>query len=179
MAANLIQAQFGTPIVFADATDFDSGTHGFIQTIQMDTTALASTKARQSVKANLGANAAPEYAVRVGLDYAVAPAIGAIAQVGFSWSHSATAGTGNDAGASGTDLAYKDSSEVEWFAQLLDWFNMTLTADTGSQIATLGILTPKSRYVSAILHNIGGQALHATDVLNVFIALIPITPEIE
>lgn len=181
MAANKIRIAPGTPIVWANTTDFSGTANGFTRTHQIDLTSVASTEAREGAKADLTALMAPEYGVVMGLEYAVAPAAtGPIAQVGFSWSHSATAGTGNDAGAAGVDGDYKNGSESEWFAQLLDWFNMTLTADatTVIQFASLGILTPKRRYVSPIMYNTGGQALHS-DAVEMLLALIPLIPEIE
>ncbi len=181
MAANKIQTVPGTPIVWADDTDFSGTANGFTKTHQLDLTSVASSEAREGAKADLTVLMAPEYAVRMCLEYAVAPVAGKIAQVGFAWSQSGTAGTGNDAGATGADADYKLASEVEWFAQLQsDCVNMPLTADaTGViQFATLGILTPKSQHVSPIFHNLGGQAIHS-DAVEKFNALIPLTPTIE
>lgn len=180
MAANLIQDQFGTPVVWADTTDFSGTANGFTRTAQIDLTSVAAGGAREGAKVDLGANAAPRYVVRVGLEFAVAPTAGEIVQIGFSWSQSATAGTGNDAGAAGADGAYKASSEAEWFAQLLDWVNFVVTADatTVVQYATCGVITPQSRYVSPIVYNAADQAL-VSDAVEQFVALIPITPEVE
>ena len=178
--ANEIKHKEGTPTVWADTTDYSATASGFTRTDQIDLTSLASTKARQGAKADLGATRARLYAVRIGLEYAVAPTAGTTMEVYWSSSFSATAGTGNDGGASGSDGAYQDSSEAEWKKQLIFLGSLVLTNDatTVVQYGTVGYFTPPHRYGMPIVVNLGGQALHS-DAVEMFVALVPIIDEVQ
>lgn len=167
----------GTPVVFADTTDFDNT--DFTRTHQIDLSSLATTKARQSAKADLGATRANRYAVKVSVAMAVAAANGTTIEYYWSASPSGTAATANDGGASGADEAYHDGKETEYAGQLLLLGMLPLSNDagTGVQKMTIGIFTPPQRYGSVVVVNKTAQALVA-DVADVYVALIPITEAI-
>lgn len=178
--ANSVLTIEGTATVFADTTDYSSTASGLARTDQLDLTSIANGAARQSTKADLGATRAPLYAVRVGIEFAVAPTAGN--QVDFYWSpsFSATAGTGNDAGASGADGAYKAGEEAEWLRQgmFLGSLNATNDATTVVQYQTVGHFVPPHRYGQVICYNRSGQALVA-DAVEMYVALVPIIPQIQ
>lgn len=177
-----ILVKSGTPVVWADTTDYVNTASGFTRTHQIDLTSLASTKARQGAKADLGAVRADSYTVRVGIEMDVAPTAGATIPIYWSSSYSGTAGTGNDGGASGADEAYKDGEEQEWLNHvdtLIGILKLTADAATTVQVATISNrFHPPERYGMPIVQNLGGQAFEG-DAVEMFIALIPNVPELQ
>lgn len=178
--ANLIYDTSATAIVFADATDFSGTNSGYTRTAQIDLTSIANGAARQSDKVDLGVDRSQLYSVRVGIELAVAPTAGNIVEFYWSASASATAGTGNDGGASGADGAYKAGEEAEWKKQLIFIGALVLTNDatTTVQVQSIGMFKPPERYGSVIVVNTSGQALVA-DAVEMFVALIGVNPEIQ
>jgi hypothetical protein len=179
--ANEILQKNGTPIVFADATDFSGTNSGYTRTAQLDLTSLGSTNARQSDKVDLGATRAAQYAVRVGIEMDVAPTAGLAIEFYWSASASATAGTGNDGGCSGADGGYKSGEEDEWAKQLTLIGLLVLTADAATTVQ-VGTITrdfrPAERYGQVVVVNKGGQALEG-DAVEMFVALVPIVDEAQ
>lgn len=178
--ANEVLVKNGTPVVFADTTDFSSTLNGYTRTHQLDLTSIANGAARQSDKADLGATRAAQYAVRVGIEIDVAPTAGNLIEFYWSASASGTAGTGNDGGASGADGAYKAGEEDEWKRQLLHLGNLIVTNDAATtvQYQTIGIFCPPERYGQVIVLNKCGQALEG-DAVEMFVALVPLKDEIQ
>ena len=70
--ANEILVKSGTPVVWADVTDYAGD--GGARTHQIDLTDLADGAARQGAKADLGATRAKRYAVTLCVEMAVVPA---------------------------------------------------------------------------------------------------------
>ena len=180
MATNQVLEISGTPIVFADTTDYSSSLSGYTRTAQIDLTSLASAAARQSDKVDLGATRAPKYGIAVGIEMDVAPTAGLSIEFWWSSSFSATAGTGNDGGASGADGAYKAGEEDEWKQQLQFMGALILTNDAATTVqrATIGEFRPLNRYGSVIVINKGGQAFEG-DAVEMYVALLPIIPDIQ
>ena len=179
--AKEVLVKSGTPVVWADETDYNAAVSGYTRTHQIDLTALAATtKARQGAKADLGEKRAKVFMVRAGIEFAVAPVARTAVHVFWSSSHSATAATGNDGGASGADEAYKDGEEAEWVEQLTYMGLICATADNAPvvQIQTLGLFVPPTRYGMPVVRNTTGQALSA-DAIEMFIALIPLIDEVQ
>jgi len=180
--ANEILHKRGTPVVFADTTDFSSTNNGYTRTAQITLETLATTRARQSDKADLGATRARLYAVRVGIEFDVAPTIGQTVEFYWSASASATAGTGNDGGCSGTDSGYQASAaEVDEFKpQLIFLGALVATADLATvvQYQTVGYFTPPERYGQLVVVNETSQALEG-DSVEMFVALVPIVDEVQ
>jgi hypothetical protein len=179
--ATEILVKTGTPVVFADTTDFSSTNNGFTRTHQLDLTSIANGAARQSDKADLGATRPAKYAVRVAIEMDVAPT--AANEVDFYWSasHSGTAGTGNDGGASGADAAYKAGEEAEWVRQLIPMGSLVLTNDAATTVQYQTInsnFVPPQRYGSVIVYNRSGQAFEG-DAVEMYVALVPITDEFQ
>lgn len=178
--ANQILVENGTPVVFADSTDYSSTNSGYTRTAQLDLTSIANGAARQSDKVDLGATRAARYAVRVGIEMDVAPTAGTTVEFYWSASASGTAGTGNSGGASGADGAYKAGEEDEWKKQLMLLGVLVLTADAAPtvQIQTVGLFAPPERYGQVVVVNEGGQAFEG-DAVEMFVALVPLIDEIQ
>lgn len=178
--ANEILHKQGTPVVFSDTTDYSATNSGFTRTAQIDLTSIANGAARQSDKADLGATRARLYAVRVGIEYDVAPTAGTVTEFYWSASTSGTAGTGNDGGASGADGAYKAGEEDEWKKQLIWLGNLVNTNDAATtvQYQTIGFFTPPQRYGQVVVLNKSGQAYEG-DAVEMFVALVPVVDEVQ
>lgn len=178
--ANEVLQKSGTPIVFADTTDYSSTGSGYTRTHQIDLTSLANGAARESDKADLGATRAAKYAVHVGIEIDVAPTAGTVIEFYWSSSFSGTAATGNAGGADGGDGAWKAGEVDEWKLQLepLGFLFCTNDAATTVQRAFIGIFEPKNRYGSVIVLNKCGQALEG-DAVEMYVALLPIVDEIQ
>lgn len=175
---NEVLVKTGTAVVWADTTDYASS--DYTRTHQIDLTSLATTKARQGAKADLGATRAQQYAVRAAIEMDVAPTAGTTVEFYWSSSPSGTAATANTGGASGADEAYKDGEEAEWTKQLQLLGIMVLTADAATTVQKqhICIFTPPERYGMPIVVNKGGQAFEG-DAVEMYVALIPIVDEIQ
>ena len=175
--------EMGTPICWADTTDYDNTNSGITRTHQITLAALASAAARQGAKADLGANRAGGYAVKVGIEMDVAPVAGAPVEFYWSSSYSGTAAVGNDGGASvtGADAAWvpgggAEADIDEWKRQLTFIGILPLAADaaTAYQVGMINsYFSPPTRYGQVVVKNGGGQAFEGDDV-EMYIALIPI-----
>lgn len=179
--ATEILVKTGTPVVWADTTDYSSTNSGYTRTHQLDLTSIANGAARQGAKADLGATRAARYAARLAVELNVAPTAGNEIQVFWSASFSATAGTGNDGGASGADGAYKAAEETEWVKQLIYIGSLVVTADatTTVQVQTINsMFLPPTRYGSPVVLNVSGQAFFS-DAVEMFFALEPIVDEAQ
>lgn len=170
-----------TPVVWADSTDYSSTNSGLTRTHQILLENLADGAARQGAKADLGATRAARYAVILGVEFETAPTAGLAVEVYWSSSVHATAATGNTGGASGSDGAYKAGEVEEWKKQLLYLGSLVATNDgnTTPQYQQIGEFCPPSRYGQPVVVNRSGQALNATDAVEMFVALIPITDELQ
>lgn len=177
---NQILVENGTPIVFADATDYSGTNSGYTRTAQIDLTSLATTDSRQSDKVDLGATRAAVYSVRVGFEFDVAPTAGNTVEYYWSASTSGTAGTGNDGGCSGADGAYKAGEEAEWQKQLILLGTLVATNDAAPtvQMQTIGRFAPPERYGQIVVYNGSGQAAEG-DAVEMFVALIPLIDEVQ
>lgn len=139
-------------------------------------TSVASNAARQGAKLDLGATFAARYAAYLDIEMTTAPTAGERIELWLAWSNDATAGNFNPGGASGADAAYKAGEEDEWKKQLDFGGALILTNDTNGTIQRqlVGIVEAKTRYVSPIVVNKGGVALHST-AGNHAITLVPMT----
>ena len=177
--ANEILVKSGTPIVWADATDYagDGGT----RTHQIDLTSLADGAARQGAKADLGATRAKHFSVTVCVEMAVAPTSKDAVDVYWAASPHATAATLNPGGCSGADGAYTGTtgdSMDDSLMQLIHLGSISLTADPDPALQTQTFtLFPQHRYGMPVIDNNGGQAMHS-DAIECFVALTPIIPEV-
>ncbi len=191
MAANEIQLVVGSnkQFIFADhGTDFVGGASGSsvevatATNVQIDTTDVADTAARQSVQADLGANRYQRYVLTGALEMAATPVTGEVVDVYWNASNQATAGDGNAGYASGTDAAYAGGvgTLAEGLKQLIYIGSIVMSADatTTVQVAIMGVFTPPHRYGSLIIVNESGAAFHS-DAVETHFVLDPLIDEIE
>lgn len=176
--ANEILAKDGTPIVWADTTDF--GGSPIARTVQIDLTSLASTAARQGVKVDLGATRAVRYDVTLRPEFDVAPA----GNVSLWWapSPSPTAGTANPGGVSGTDAAYTGTagdSLADSIVQLQLVCILVATSDAATVVnQQTETFFPKCRYGSPVVWNETNQAFEG-DAVEMSIIFMPVIDEIQ
>lgn len=180
MASEILN-KTGTPVVWADTTDYSSTNSGLTRTHQIDLTGITNGAARQGAKADLGSTRPRLYLVRVGFEFQTAPTAGNNVHVFWSSSYSGTAATGNTGGASGSDGAYKAGEETEWRKQLtlLGVLIVTNDGNTTPQYQDIGIFQAPDRYGMPIVHNVSGQSFNTSDANEMFVALIPIIDEIQ
>lgn len=179
------QLAFWTPTgTFTAANDLRNTTSGNRTDVALTLNALAnsssaSTGARQSAKADLGAVRAPLYAVLAALSWQATPTSGNVLELWWSPSISGTAATANAGGASGSDAAYTGySSNIAAslvHCMFLGEFVVGV-AGTGIQLARVGTFQPPERYGSLIVWNKGGSALTASNN-EMHIVLDPIIPQ--
>ena len=190
----LVTPMDGTPeqIVLADhATDFSpTGANDLRITtdgsneldVQMDLTSLANGSYRQSAKFDFGANWSIEYFARLAVEIAATPTAGNTIGLYLAYSDSATAGTGNAAGISGSDAAYTGYSSNADAAilqlDLVSLFTVTAQATTTVQVIDGWTFRPKARYASAVILNESGAALHS-DAVEMHVVLNPLVDEIQ
>lgn len=178
--ANEILHKSGTPVVWADTTDYagDGGT----RTHQIDLTGLADGAARQGAKADLGATRAKHFSVTVCVEMAVVPVSKAAVDIYWATSPHATPGLINPGGCSGADAAYTGTagdSLDDSLAQLIYLGSVSLTADADPVLQIQNFtLFPQHRYGMPVIDNNGGQAMHS-DAIECFISLTPIIPEVQ
>lgn len=177
-----VTVEMGTPICWADATDYVNTASGISRTHQLDLTSVAAAAARQGAKADLGANRAGSYAAKAGIEFAVAPVAGTRVEFYWSSSFSGTAGTGNDGGVAttGADAAWAPGggaeADIDEFKRLLipiGYLAVTADATTQVQVVTLrSRLWLPTRYGQPIIKNATAQAFVA-DAVEMYFALIP------
>jgi hypothetical protein len=190
----LITPMDGTPeqIVLADhATDFSPTAANDLRVssdgsneldVQLDLTSVADAAARQSAKWDFGAHWAECYLVRAAFELAATPTAGDLIELYFGWSHHATAGTGNPAALTGGDAAYTgyssnlSDSVKQLFGPLL--FTCTAQATGTVQVATVGVVYPRSRYGILVVKNESGAAFHS-DAVESHVVLDPVVPEFQ
>jgi hypothetical protein len=169
MATNDVLFKDGTQLLFADhATDFGAAPAtaansliiGTPTDVQLDLTGVAVGAARQSAKSgDLGASRAAQYSVAACIEFETAPADGG--GVNFFWaqSPSATAGTGNPGGATGSDAAFTPTDgnlgEFQYIGRLSVRNNVIV-------IGFVGIFTPIFRRGGLVVVNNASVAFRST-----------------
>jgi hypothetical protein len=120
--------------------------------------------------------------VRATFEFDVAPTAGRKIMLYMSYSESATAGTGNDAGASGADAAYtgysSNAAEAIRQAHHIGTFICTPQIATTPQRQAVGAFVPRARYGSLIVHNDTDQALEG-DAVEMAVRLGLMVPEFQ
>ncbi len=106
--ANEILVKSGTPIVWADTTDYAGD--GGSRTHQIDLTGVVAAEAREGEKGDFGATRAARFGVTVRAEWATAPADGETLDLYMGPSISGTAGTANPGELTGADADYTGST---------------------------------------------------------------------
>lgn len=146
------QLQQGTALTWAAS--------GGDYTITM--TSVTSTNGRQGVKGDLGANWARTYSVLFTSSVGSAATNGTVIELYAGRSNSATAGTNNPGGLSGTDATF-NTTPAEYKLQLDYIGSLVLSNNAGTGIQKQWFtFYPRSRYIIPVIVNSSGQTLGST-----------------
>jgi len=185
MVAITILQKTGTAIILANTGEHSpaAGNNIGTRTDQIDLGALASGSFRQSTKIDFGAVRAAQWGGRAAIEWSVAPAISGLVTFHMSWSHSATAATGNDGNCTGADGSYVGygaaASDADEAVKLLDFLGtLKVTNDADILIGFLNTFTIKERYGNLITKNATDQAFNA-DAIEMSIRLAPLEDEFQ
>ena len=164
--------------------------HGTPTDVELDLTGVLATEARESAKFDFGqatASWAGEWSITSCFEVASgAAADGEVVELWMGYSQSATAGTGNPGGLSGTDADYTGTGQSALTPSLkqltfIGAHVCTLddTLNTPQvQIASCGTFQPKARYGCLVVVNKMTGAFH-TDVIETNIVFSPIIPQVQ
>lgn len=171
----------GTHIVVADTTDY-AGDLGS-RTDQIDLTSVGAAAARQSDKLDFGANRAQLWSMDSAIEFAVAPTSGNTVDHYICFSSSATAGTQNPGGTSGSDAAYTGTAgdsladsikQCNYIGSLVG----TSDATTVVQFQEIGVFRAPQRYGNLVIVNSADQALVA-DAVEQGVRIIPLEVQVQ
>lgn len=187
MANNDILYEVGTQISFADhAGDFNAAAannleQGAPTDVQLITTDVADTAARQSAQVDLGAKRARQYSLMGVIEMAATPTTGEVIEFYWCASPDGTAANGNPGYCTGSDAAYDGgvATLAEGIAQLIPIgvFECSADATATMQIQQIGVFSPPERYGSLVVKNESGAAFHSDDVETHFV-MNPIIDEV-
>ncbi len=177
----------GTPIVWADETDYGGGAEvGGTRTLDLDLTDLLFTAARQGVKADLGATRAARYAITLAVEFKAAdtPESGETVDLYWGPSGSTTAGVANQGGLVGTDAAYTGTagdSLADSLKQLMFLGSVVLTADTaGVPQRQTFVFSPPTRFGQPVVHNnTDAEDLNDVDAEEMYVRMVGIVDEFQ
>jgi len=162
--------KYGTQLLFADhVTDFGAAPTtaansliiGTPTDVQLDLTGVAASGgARQSAKtADLGATHSDIWEVSACLEFEAAPTDGGVVTFYWAESPSATAGTGNPAGLTGSDAAFVDTTGN--LGQMKRIGSLTVRNNV-INIGHVGHVVVDHRYGILVVVNNADQALRST-----------------
>ena len=168
MAAEIL-SKSDTAITWAEADgDYD-------MTIDL----LATLAAGQGAKGDLGATRAPSYSVELMIDTGgTAPTTGETVDLYWAPSNSATAGTSNPGGTSGTDAAYTgigSATVAESVVELQSIGSLTCVDETHTNLRQYFTFTPQARFGMPVVVNSTSQTLGVGST----ITLTPIIPIVQ
>jgi hypothetical protein len=170
--ANEVLVKTGSSIIWdAAATNY-----------AMTMAGILNTEAREGAKGDLGATRAARWAVRVSINMDAAPTNGLTIELWWTSSTSATAGTDNTGGCSGTDADWTGTAgggvaQTKYQLQHIGDLVLTADADTVVQVAEFTFY-PLQRYGAPVLVNLSGQTLEGDDDSHQ-IELVPIIDEVQ
>lgn len=186
MATNLVLLTEGTPIVWADETDYAGGSQvGGTRTHDLDLTDLLFSAARQGVKADLGASRSLEYAITLAVEFKTAEAPEAGETVDLYWgpSGAAAAGTANQGGLAGTDAAYDGFSANldESLKQLMFIGSIVLTPQVvGTPQRDTFIFSPPTRWGQpVVVNNTDAEDFNDVDAQEMYVRMVPLDPDVQ
>jgi len=185
MANKILVGANGTPIVWADTTDYagDGGT----RTHQIDLTSLGDAAARQGAKADMDtggvSNRLPRrWAVTLRVEFDVAPSDNTTVDLYWAASLSSTAATANPGGTTGSDAAYTGtagSTLAESLNQLQFIGSLYNTNDAATVVLQQTFITViPLQYGMPVVINNGGQAFEG-DAIEMSITFTPLEDEVQ
>lgn len=185
MASNLIDFSEGTPVVWANSSDYSAAVSGLARTDQLDLTGVANGAARQGEKHDFGVTRDQTFLIAVALEFASDTVSGEQVPIYHAGSPSGTAGNANPGGTSGADDGYTGTagdSLADSVAQLipLGFFNTTSDNTPTVQYQIIGRISGDDmmRYGMPVVYDLSTGAFHS-DAVEMYVAYIPINPDIE
>jgi len=190
MATQELLQVYGTQLMFADFSgDFDNPTDptaanylvvGTPTEVQMNMSVIAAAAAWQSAKtatlAKTGSAWPMEWVLGACMESTATPAAGGTFDFYWNPSPSATAGTANGGGCSGTDLAYTAAGE----AQLIRIGSLVTVANVINISTNIGTIWLPHLYGSLVMYNNTDKAMVADgDADQIHITLTPIIPDAQ
>jgi len=174
----------GTPIVWADTTDFNpTSAQAWVatRTHQIDLTSIAAASFRQGAKADLGAATWAEYwAMYASIEPVSAPAATGSYQFWVGYSDNSGATVNNPGNLSGSDAAYvgygaaaTDADEVVAGNQLVRVGSLGVSADDDVFVGFVGLIRPVFRYVIPLFRNSTSVATEG-DAVEMSISIFPL-----
>lgn len=185
MATNLVLETDGTPIVWADETDYAGGSAvGGTRTHDLDLTDLLFTAARQGIVADLGATRSLEYAITLGVEFKTGEAPESGETVDLYWGPSISASTGFQGGLAGTDAAYTGTagdSLADSLKQLTFIGSISLTVDVvGVPQLDTWIFKPPTRFGQPVVVNsTDAEDFNDVDAEEMFVRMVPHNPDVQ
>jgi hypothetical protein len=191
MTTNAVLQQTGTQLLFADhATDFGAAPAtaansliiGAPTDVQMNMSVIANAAGWESAKtaslADTGTAWPGEWMLGACMEGTATPTVGATYDFYWNASPSATAGTGNSGGASGTDLAITVTGNA--LDQLIFIGSLVCRANVLNVSASIGALWVPYLYGSLIcVNNSGAAMVSGGDADEIHAVLTPIHPDIQ
>lgn len=188
MAANKIRLVTGTQILVANSTYNPADTNhdlGASITDDIDMVGLTADQAREGVKIDLGATRAPEYYVRMSMEWATDPVTGSSVDLYWGGSHSSSAAVGNPGQLTGADADYAGYDTLT-LAESLKQLTFIGSFVAGANNTADGIQTgvvveawsSPTRYGILVVHNNTNDTFHS-DSVEMAVAFDPIIQEIE
>lgn len=187
--ANNILLTVGTQITFADhGTDFVGGAaktsleQAGSTDVQLDTTDVADTAGRESVKVDLGATRAARYSVMASMEFAATPVTGEVVELYWAPSPDSAAANGNPMNIDGADAAAPSGigtlAELVAVCQFIGVFVVTNDPTAAVQTGFIGVFSPAERYGILIVKNESGAAFHS-DAVETHIVFNPIIDQVQ
>ena len=188
--AEVLQKE-GTSFVFANST-YSPGASAvnnlgvWAAASDIELASLGAEAARQSIKKDLGATRARQYAVTACIEMASDPSAGDSVEFYWGPSKESTAGMGNPGNLTGTDLAYTGytaSTLGEGLDKLvhIGFLPLSLmnTADNEFDMGFVGILRPTHRYGCLVVFNGAGADAFHSDSVEMAVQFMPIVDEVQ
>ena len=141
-------------------------------TYALTLTSLATAAARGGAKGDLGTYWRRRWAVLFATAVGTAATAGNLVNLGWAGSPTATAGTDNPGGWTGTDASFGTPAELFFQLQFVGGLYLSNAAGTGVQVQMFELF-PRYRYGGPVVYNLSGQTLSST-AANHEVRLVPI-----
>ena len=162
------QLSFKNNAAFAPASATTNLEAGTPTDVEISLASVADTAARESAKADLGANRAEWYSVEAAFEFAATPVSGDVVELYWAPSPSGTAANANPMNIDGADAAAPSGigtlAELVRVCQFIGTFICTDDATTAIQVGHVGVFSPAERYGILIVKNESGAAFHSDNV---------------
>lgn len=185
MATNQVLITEGTPIVWADETDYAGGSQvGGTRTHDLDLTDLLFSVARQGVVVDLGASRPPEYSISLAVEFKSNEAPESGETVNLYWGPSVSLTTGFEAGLLGTDAVYtgtagdslEDSVKQLWFIGAIPLTNDAV----GVVQRKTWRFSPPTRFGQPVVWNkTDAEDFNDVDAQEMYIRMVGLIPDVQ